>query len=109
MASAGTDLAPSSPAVATAAPPVAYSGSISSPRRWGWLIVTVILCVLAVISYLSWDARTLQWLHAHGIDAWAKRWVWVRKLRVIWPGHFFFTLLIALLVALFHRSGWRGA
>jgi membrane-associated phospholipid phosphatase len=33
----------------------------------------------------------------------------VRKLRVIWPGHFFCTLLIAALVAMVHRLRWRGA
>jgi dolichol-phosphate mannosyltransferase len=108
MARAGTDLAPSSTATATALP-LAYRGSIKSPRRWAWLIFTILFSVLAIISYLTWDARTVQWLHANGIDAWAKKWVWLRKLRIIWPGHFFFTLVIALLVVFFHRSGWRGA
>src|SRR6185503_5383348 len=52
------------------------------------------------------------WIHAKGIDqATKKHWWWVRKGagRFIWPGHFFCTMLIALLLALFHRGGGRGA
>ena len=55
---------------AAAALPLEYTGPIKSPCRWGWLIFVVLFSVLAIISYLTWDARTVQWLHANGIDAW---------------------------------------
>jgi membrane-associated phospholipid phosphatase len=49
-------------------------------------------------------------VHRTGLDAWAKKWNWIRKRgAVIWPGHFFSTLLVAAIIAIFHRSGVRGA
>jgi membrane-associated phospholipid phosphatase len=73
-------------------------------------LVAVAFCVLAAVSYRYWDARVVGWVHERGIDAWAKRYVWVRKrLLFAWPGHFVCTMLIAALVGTFHRTGVRGA
>jgi membrane-associated phospholipid phosphatase len=79
------------------------------PPARGWLIAVVAFLVLAGVAFFTVDARVVHWVHDHRIDAWAKRWVWVRKLKVIWPGHFLCTVVIAALVAVFHRTGLRGA
>jgi membrane-associated phospholipid phosphatase len=83
----------------------------TQPPKWQglWVLGVVVFCVLALLSFVWADARVVEWVHAHRVDAWAKRWVWVRKLRVIWPGHFFFTLLIAAIVTMVHRLRWRGS
>jgi membrane-associated phospholipid phosphatase len=79
-------------------------------RRWGWWIAVVVFCALAALSVYLLDARVAAWVHERGIDAWAKKYVWVRrKLKFLWPGHFACTVVIATLVAWLHRSGLRGA
>lgn len=57
------------------------------------------------------DARLVGWIHGHKIDAGYKQHLWwVRKwFPFLWPGHFFCTLLIALVAARLHRFRWRAA
>jgi membrane-associated phospholipid phosphatase len=75
-----------------------------------WVLGVVAFCLLAIVSIYLWDARVVEWVHRVGLDTWAKKWNWVRKRgAIVWPGHFFCTLLIAALLAFFHRSGVRGA
>jgi membrane-associated phospholipid phosphatase len=84
----------------------------TQPLKWqghGWAVGVVVFCLLALVAYFWMDVGVVEWVHGHGVDAWAKRWVWVRKLKVIWPGHFFCTLVIGAVVAMVHRTGWRGA
>jgi membrane-associated phospholipid phosphatase len=76
----------------------------------GMWIAVAVLCALAAVSYVWWDAAVVRWTHARGIDRAMKAdWWWVRKARVIWPGHFACTIVIALLVATFHRLGAHAA
>jgi membrane-associated phospholipid phosphatase len=84
------------------------TGPLKRPRR-GWIVAIVIFVMLAAVAFFTVDARVVHWVHEHRIDAWAKRWVWVRKLRFDWPGHFFCTIVIAALVGVFHRTHLRGA
>jgi membrane-associated phospholipid phosphatase len=86
---------------------VEETGPLKRPRR-GWIVAVVVFLALAGVAFFTVDARVVHWVHDHRIDAWAKRWVWVRKLKVIWPGHFACTVLIAALLA-FHRSAPRGS
>jgi len=67
--------------------------------------------VLAICSVYFWDARVVEWVHRTGLDASTKKWNWIRsKWRaVLWPGHFFCTLVIAALLARFHRGRFYGA
>jgi membrane-associated phospholipid phosphatase len=81
---------------------------LKRPRR-GWIVAFFVFAVLAVVAYFTVDARVVHWVHDHRIDAWAKRWVWVRKLKFDWPGHFLCTVIIAAGVAVFHRTQFRGA
>lgn len=79
---------------------------------WVWILVVAAFCALAVASCFLWDARVVEWVHTNGIDRAAKdHWWWVRKKwgRPIWPGHFFCTMLIALLIMISHHTGLRGA
>jgi membrane-associated phospholipid phosphatase len=80
-------------------------------RRWGngWWVGALLFCGLAVVAYFALDAKVVHWVHDHGVDAGTKKWVWVRKLRFIWPGHFLCTLIIAAVVAVTHRTHLRGA
>jgi len=78
------------------------------PQR-GWLLAFAIFALLTVVAYFTLDARVAHWVHDHRLDALMKKWVWVRKLRVIWPGHFLCTLVIAACIATLHRTGLRGA
>jgi membrane-associated phospholipid phosphatase len=73
------------------------------------MVAFVVFGVLAAVAFFTVDARVVHWVHDHRIDAWAKRWVWVRKLKFDWPGHFLCTAIIAGGVAVFHLSGLRGA
>jgi membrane-associated phospholipid phosphatase len=80
---------------------------LTPPRLW--LVAVLILCALTAASIFLWDARVVEWVHQVGLDKWAKKWVWVRKRgAAIWPGHFLCTLVMAAIVALFHRTGARG-
>ncbi|HEY7115021.1 MAG TPA: phosphatase PAP2 family protein [Tepidisphaeraceae bacterium] len=79
-------------------------------REWGWLFALGVFVALAAVSYAAWDDPLVRWVHAHGIDKATKQyWWWVRKARVIWPGHFASTVLIALIIGFVHRAHWRGA
>lgn len=89
----------------TLAPTPALLGSKSEPR-FPW-IALAILIALTILCYFTLDARAVHFIHNHGIDAATKKLVWIRKLRIIWPGHFLCTMLIALLAAMFSR--YRGA
>src|SRR3954454_22161489 len=81
------------------------------PRRCGkgWWVGALLFSVFAVAAYHTLDARVVHWLHDHGVDAASKKWVWVRKLRFIWPGHFLCTMIIAAIVAIVHRTHLRSA
>jgi membrane-associated phospholipid phosphatase len=76
-----------------------------------WVVAGFALfTVLAIVALYLWDARVVEGVHRVGLDKWAKKWNWVRKRgAIVWPGHFFCTLLCAALVARFHRTRWRGA
>ena len=79
------------------------------PRRL-WVLGFFAFAVLAICSVYLWDARVVEWVHRTGLDASTKKWNWIRKRgAIIWPGHFFCTLLIASLLAIFHRKDRRGA
>jgi membrane-associated phospholipid phosphatase len=84
---------------------------LKRPRRFGrgWIVGALILSALTIVAYFQWDARVVHWVHDSCLDKATKQWVWVRKLKVIWPGHFLCTLVIAALVAIYHRTGGRGA
>jgi membrane-associated phospholipid phosphatase len=69
----------------------------------------VAFLALAAVAYFTLDARVVHWVHDRRIDAATRKLDWIRKLRFIWPGHYLCTLVIAILVALFHRAGGRGA
>src|SRR3954471_22055964 len=86
----------------------AVTGPLKRPRP-AWVVAAVVFLVLAGIAFFTVDTPVVGWVHEHRIDAWAKRWVWVRKLKFDWPGHFLCTVIIAGLVAVFHRSGLHGA
>jgi membrane-associated phospholipid phosphatase len=75
-----------------------------------WALGVVLCAILAICSVYLWDARVVELVHRTGLDAATKKWNWIRKRgAVIWPGHFLCTLLIAALVAIFHRTRLRGA
>ena len=91
---------------------MATSDAIQPDHRTsrGWIVAVVIFCLLAVAAVYLVDARVVESVHRVGLDRWAKKWNWVRKRgAIVWPGHFFCTLLIAALLARFHRTRWRGA
>jgi membrane-associated phospholipid phosphatase len=80
------------------------------PRLAGVVAGFVLFTVLAIVALYLWDARVVEGVHRVGLDKWAKKWNWIRKRgAIVWPGHFFCTLLVAALVARFHRTRWRGA
>jgi membrane-associated phospholipid phosphatase len=89
------------------------TGDTEQPRSRngrGWIVAVVIFCILAVAAVYLVDARVVEEVHRAGLDRWAKKWNWVRKRgAVIWPGHFFCTILAAAIIGVFHRSGVRGA
>ena len=75
-----------------------------------WALAALLFAALAICSVYLWDARVVEWVHRTGLDAATKKWNWVRKRGApLWPGHFLCTLVIAALLAIFHRSGLRGA
>jgi membrane-associated phospholipid phosphatase len=75
-----------------------------------WALGVLLCAVLAICSVYFWDARVVEWVHRSGLDAATKKWNWIRKRGApVWPGHFLCTLVIAALLAIFHRSGLRGA
>lgn len=78
-------------------------------RFSGWAIATLIFSLLAIMSVYTLDAPTAHWVHDHRIDTLTKTLVKIRKLKFDWPGHFLWTLLVAALIALFHRTSVRGA
>jgi dolichol-phosphate mannosyltransferase len=92
--------------------PLHFEETSPRGRFSGWGLAVTALAILAILSYLAIDARVVAWVHSHGIDQAAKEhWWWVRKkwARLIWPGHFLCTLVIAALITIFHRTGARGA
>lgn len=80
-------------------------------RPWLWVLGFFVFAVLAICSVYFWDARVVEWVHRTGLDASTKKWNWIRSewRVVLWPGHFLCTLLIAALIARFHRSRFQGA
>jgi membrane-associated phospholipid phosphatase len=78
-------------------------------RFSGWGLATLICSLLALISLYTLDAPIVHWVHDHHVDIITKTLVRIRKLKFDWPGHFVWTLLVAALIAFFHRTSERGA
>lgn len=81
------------------------------PARRGRVLFIICLWLIALALAGGLDRPVAQWVHAHGMDAKA---AWnashkgvVRALKL--PGDYLLTLLVAVLLGLFHRQHWRAA
>ena len=87
--------------------------AVARPRlTWSpvWLCAAAAFAGLAVVAFFTVDGPVAQWMYASGWERAAEQFSWFRRnFTFLWPGHFFCTILIAILVARYARAGGRGA